>query len=83
MRVIHEAWGSSSDAPSSAAVGLAMASGVRIGELRIACHPSVGIINSSYATHGTWAAVFLYLMVHGPGRLSLDHWIARHRGAAL
>ena len=31
----------------------------------------------AYATHGTWAAVLLYLMVHGPGRLSLDHWIAR------
>jgi uncharacterized membrane protein YphA (DoxX/SURF4 family) len=21
--------------------------------------------------------VLLYLMVHGPGKLSLDHWIAR------
>lgn len=31
----------------------------------------------AYATHGTWAAVLLYLMVHGPGKLSLDHWIAR------
>lgn len=31
----------------------------------------------AYPTHGTWAAVLLYLMVHGPGRLSLDHWIAR------
>ena len=30
-----------------------------------------------YATHGTRAAVLLYLMVHGPGKLSLDHWIAR------
>ena len=33
----------------------------------------------AYATHGTWAAVLLYLMVHGPGRLSIDHWLAtRH-----
>lgn len=24
------------------------------------------------ATHGVWAAVLLYLMAHGPGRLSLD-----------
>lgn len=31
----------------------------------------------AYPTHGTWAAVLLYLMVHGPGKLSLDHWLAR------
>ncbi len=31
----------------------------------------------AYATHGTWAAVLLYLIAHGPGRLSLDAWIAR------
>lgn len=31
----------------------------------------------AYPTHGTWAAVLLYLMVHGPGQLSLDHWMAR------
>lgn len=31
----------------------------------------------AYPTHGTWAAVLLYLMVHGPGKLSIDHWIAR------
>ncbi len=30
----------------------------------------------AYATHGTWAAVLLFLMVYGPGKLSLDHWIA-------
>lgn len=30
----------------------------------------------AYATHGTWAAVLLYLMVHGPGKLSIDAWIA-------
>lgn len=35
----------------------------------------------AYPTHGTWAAVLLYLMATGPGRLSLDHWIAqRYRG---
>jgi putative oxidoreductase len=34
----------------------------------------------AYPTHGTWAAVLLYLMVHGPGKLSLDHWIARRYG---
>lgn len=32
----------------------------------------------AYPTHGTWAAVLLYLMVHGPGKLSLDHWLAKH-----
>lgn len=31
----------------------------------------------AYPTHGTWAAVLLYLMVHGPGKLSVDHWIAQ------
>jgi putative oxidoreductase len=33
----------------------------------------------AYATHGVWAAVLLYLMARGPGRLSLDHWIGRQR----
>lgn len=34
----------------------------------------------AYATHGTWAAVLLFLMAHGPGKVSLDHWMAaRHR----
>ncbi|MBK7004574.1 MAG: DoxX family protein [Burkholderiales bacterium] len=31
----------------------------------------------AYPAHGTWMAVLLYLMVHGPGKLSVDHWIAR------
>jgi putative oxidoreductase len=31
----------------------------------------------AYPTHGTWAAVLLYLMATGPGRLSVDHLIAR------
>lgn len=30
----------------------------------------------AYATHGTWAALLLFLIAHGPGRASLDHWIA-------
>ena len=30
----------------------------------------------AYATHGTWAAVLLYLMARGPGVLSVDHWLA-------
>ena len=31
----------------------------------------------AYPTHGTWAAVLLFLVAHGPGRLSIDHWIAK------
>lgn len=31
----------------------------------------------AYPTHGTWAAVLLFLLVNGPGRLSIDHWIAK------
>ncbi len=31
----------------------------------------------AYPTHGAWTAVLLYLMARGPGRLSLDHLIAK------
>ncbi|PXX67779.1 putative oxidoreductase [Pseudomonas sp. LAMO17WK12:I10] len=31
----------------------------------------------AYPAHGTWAAVLLYLMARGPGKLSIDHLIAR------
>ncbi len=31
----------------------------------------------AYATHGTWAALLLYLIARGPGALSVDHWLAR------
>ena len=34
----------------------------------------------AYPTHGTWAAVLLYLMARGPGALSIDHWIATRYG---
>lgn len=33
----------------------------------------------AYATHGTWAAVLLYLMARGPGMWSVDHWLASRR----
>lgn len=36
----------------------------------------------AYATHGTWAAVLLYLIAHGPGKASLDHWIGVRYGLA-
>ncbi|NEV63350.1 DoxX family protein [Thiorhodococcus minor] len=31
----------------------------------------------AYPTHGVWAALLLYLMVRGPGRVSLDAYIRR------
>lgn len=34
----------------------------------------------AYPTHGVWATVLLYLMVRGPGKLSVDHWLARRFG---
>ncbi|BAN48849.1 hypothetical protein PCA10_31170 [Metapseudomonas resinovorans NBRC 106553] len=32
----------------------------------------------AYPTHGVWAACLLLLVSQGPGRLSIDHLIARH-----
>lgn len=38
----------------------------------------------AYPTHATWAAVLLYLIAVGPGRLSVDHWLAgRWRSSVL
>jgi putative oxidoreductase len=34
---------------------------------------------SAYAIHGVWAAVLLWLMVRGPGAVSLDHLISTRR----
>ncbi len=34
----------------------------------------------AYPTHGVWAAVLLFLIARGPGVVSLDHLLARHRG---
>lgn len=40
----------------------------------------VFVYPSAYPTHGLWAALLLYLMARGPGRLSLDELVARrHR----
>ncbi len=39
----------------------------------------VFVYPGAYATHGTWAAVLLYLMARGPGILSVDHWLATRR----
>jgi putative oxidoreductase len=37
---------------------------------------------SAYATHGAWAAVLLWLMVRGPGLVSVDHVLAKRRAAS-
>lgn len=37
----------------------------------------------AYATHGTWAAILLYLIVKGPGALSLDALITRYYAIKL
>ena len=36
----------------------------------------------AYATHGTWAALLLYLVSQGPGAVSIDHLIARRHAQA-
>ena len=41
----------------------------------------VFVYPGAYATHGTWAAVLLYLMARGPGKLSIDHWLATRHAA--
>ncbi len=40
----------------------------------------VFVYPDAYPTHGTWAAVFLYLMARGPGVLSVDNWLAGRFG---
>lgn len=32
----------------------------------------------AYSVHATWAAVLLYLIVYGPGKISLDHLLIRN-----
>lgn len=32
----------------------------------------------AWPTHGVWAATLLYLMTHGPGKASMDHWFKAH-----
>ncbi len=41
----------------------------------------VFVYPDAYPTHGTWATVLLYLIAHGGGIFSLDHWIALNRCA--
>ena len=35
----------------------------------------------AYPTHGVWAAVLLVLIVRGPGKLSIDHWLSKRCAA--
>lgn len=37
----------------------------------------VFVYPDAYPVHGVWAAVLLMLMAQGPGKVSLDHWLAR------
>ncbi|MGO4565016.1 DoxX family protein [Rhizobium sp. 2YAF20] len=37
----------------------------------------------AWPTHGTWAVCFLVIIAGGPGRISIDHFIARHFGRGL
>lgn len=43
----------------------------------------VFVYPGAYATHGTWAALLLFLMIRGPGAFSLDHWIAGRSAARI
>ncbi len=36
----------------------------------------------AWVVHATWAACLLFIVARGPGRLSLDHLIARRTGSA-
>ncbi|WLH91710.1 DoxX family protein [Pseudomonas sp. FP453] len=40
----------------------------------------VFVYPDAYPTHGTWLAILLWLVARGPGRLSIDHLIARRYG---
>ncbi len=37
----------------------------------------VFVYPGAYPTHGVWAAVLIFLMAYGPGKLSLDEWIEK------
>ncbi|WP_091535730.1 DoxX family protein [Fontimonas thermophila] len=48
-----------------------------LGLLAMTAVIQIFVYPDAYPTHGTWAAVLLYLIAKGPGVCSLDHLIAR------
>jgi putative oxidoreductase len=53
--------------------------GTRFAALGLLCMTlviQVFVYPGAYATHGTWAAVLLYLLMRGPGLVSLDHLLS-------
>ena len=43
----------------------------------------VCVYPDAYPTHATWAAILLYLLAKGPGKLSLDAALARRPGSIV
>ncbi len=50
-----------------------------LGLLAVTAVIQLFVYPDAYATHGVWAAVLLMLVASGPGKLSIDHWIATRR----
>jgi len=48
-----------------------------LGLLAMTAVIQVLVYPGAYPTHGVWAAVLLWLMLRGPGVISLDHLLAR------
>jgi putative oxidoreductase len=42
----------------------------------------VFVYPDAYPTHGVWATVLLFIIVRGPGVVSIDHFLARRYGQA-
>lgn len=53
---VHAYHAADAEPVASESVGLALTSGERMGELRMVCHPSAGIVSSEYAVVSLWAA---------------------------
>lgn len=62
-------------------VGLA-SRGAALALLGMTATIQIFVYPDAYPTHGTWAAVLLYIAARGPGVWSLDHWIAQATGSA-
>lgn len=51
-----------------------------LGLLAMTAVIQIFVYPGAYATHGTWAALLLYLAAQGPGTVSLDHLLTRRAG---